>query len=146
MTTTSHAITGALVATIIKQPYLAIPLAFLSHFISDMLPHFELRWKFGSRETWIRLITDGLIAIAVAIFLVANGVKNPVLMAICGFAAMSPDLFWLYYGLKDKMNKPESFDWLSKIHAKIQWYEKPSGIVFELPWDILLIVLILKLQ
>lgn len=146
MTTTSHAITGAFVATLVKQPLLAIPLAFISHFICDMIPHFELRWKFGSRKMWIRLFADGLIALAVAVFLVMNNAKNPFLLAVCGFAAMSPDLFWLYYGLRGRINKPQTYDPLSRFHARIQWYEKVPGLAVELPWDIMLIFLILRLQ
>ena len=46
MTATNHALTGATIATLVRQPYLAIPLAFLSHFFCDALPHFDIKFKF----------------------------------------------------------------------------------------------------
>ena len=142
MTTTNHAITGALIATVVKQPYLAIPLAFASHFVCDLIPHFELKWEFNSKKMWVRLAADGLAALAVAVFLVYSGVRNPFLLAVSGFAAMSPDLAWLYYGI----NKDRAKDWLSRQHARFNWWQKPAGIVIEIAWLIAGISLILKLQ
>lgn len=146
MTTTNHAITGALIATVVKQPYLAIPLAFASHFVCDLIPHFELKWKFNSRKMWIRLTADGLTALAVAIFLIINGVSNPVFLAVCGFAAMSPDLAWLYYGIRSEYVKKHGYDWLSRQHARFNWWQKPAGFVIEAAWLIAGVALILKLQ
>lgn len=41
MTATNHALTGAVIALAINEPWLAIPLAFLSHFAIDAIPHWD---------------------------------------------------------------------------------------------------------
>jgi hypothetical protein len=38
----SHTIIGVAIAVVIKQPLLAFPLAFLSHFLLDLIPHWDL--------------------------------------------------------------------------------------------------------
>jgi hypothetical protein len=146
MTTTSHALTGAMIATVVKQPYLAIPLAFASHFLCDALPHFGINMKFGSKAMYVWLILDCLAAMSFAVFLIVMGVNNPALLAVSGFAAMSPDLAWLYYGLKGKLEDTKNLDIISKIHSKIQWYQKPPGILVDAVWIVLMVTIILKLQ
>lgn len=146
MTTTNHAITGAFIATLIKQPFLAIPLAFLSHFVCDALPHFDVKFKFGTKGMYQYLVADSSVALLVAAFLLWQGVEKPVFLAICGFAAMSPDLFWLYYGVRGKLGKYELYGPIARIHHKIQWSATKWGIIPELIWGGLLVTLILKLQ
>lgn len=69
MIATNHALTGAAIAVVIKQPILAIPLAFVSHFICDAIPHFGVDLKFNSRAMYVWLILDGLFALSAAGFL-----------------------------------------------------------------------------
>jgi hypothetical protein len=45
MTGFNHGMAGAVIALTVKQPVLAVPLAFLSHFATDMIPHFGLDEK-----------------------------------------------------------------------------------------------------
>lgn len=145
MTATNHAITGAFIATIIKQPLLAVPLAFLSHFVCDALPHFDVGFKFGDRRMFLYLMADGLAALVAAAFLLSQGVDNPVLLAVCGFAAMSPDLMWLYYGIKDGTHsKKESHGIVARFHSKIQWSTSTYGIIPEMVWAFVLLSLIIK--
>ena len=146
MTTTSHAVTGALIAALVKQPLLAIPLAFISHFVCDTLPHFGLGMKFGSRKMYYWLVIDGLVALGIAVFLIRIGVASPVLLAVCGFVAMSPDLAWLYYGLRGEHGNPKEYGLLSRFHSKIQWYEKPQGILVDLIWSFIMVAGIVSLQ
>ena len=40
MTATNHALSGALIGLAVMQPILALPLAFVSHFMLDAVPHF----------------------------------------------------------------------------------------------------------
>lgn len=146
MIATNHALTGAAIATVIKQPLLAMPLAFASHFVCDAIPHFGVDLKFRSRAMYIWLILDGIAALAAAGFLLLNGVENSVLLAVCGFLAMSPDLAWLHYGLKNQLGSFGSYDFITRIHHKIQWYQKTPGLVIELAWAILMINIILRMQ
>jgi len=146
MTATNHALTGAVIATVIRQPLLAVPLAFASHFLCDALPHFGVNLKFNSKAMYTWLLFDGLAALLAAGLLLKIGVQNPMLLAICGFVAMSPDLSWLYYGLKHKLGIVKSYDLITKFHHKIQWYQKVPGIFVEFTWAVLMVVIILQAQ
>lgn len=146
MTATNHALTGALVATLVKQPLLGIPLAFASHFICDALPHFGVNLKFGSVQMYRWLAVDGVAAILFAVLLVAFGVSSPVYLAVSGFAAMSPDLAWLYYGLKGSLGKRRQYDLISRFHSRIQWYQKVPGLYIEAFWAALMVLVIIKVQ
>ncbi len=41
MTATGHAVIGTVIAAKIGNPALAIPIAFASHFVADMIPHWD---------------------------------------------------------------------------------------------------------
>lgn len=146
MTATNHALTGALIATVVGQPLLAIPLAFASHFACDVIPHFGTNMKFGSTHMFVRLGVDGLVAILLALFLISRGVHNPFFLAVSGFAAMSPDLAWLYYGLKHGDHVDAPLDRFTRWHSRIQKSETPIGLLPELIWAVGCVLLILKLQ
>lgn len=72
MTATGHAVIGTVIAAKVGNPTLAIPLAIASHFIADMLPHWDeladRRTKAKSRLAF-ELLLDGLLAIAVSYLL-----------------------------------------------------------------------------
>ena len=144
MTTTNHALTGAAIAVIVKKPWLALPLAFLSHFFCDAIPHFGIGMEFGSLAMYTWLLVDGLIALGFAIFLIKMKVKSPVLLAISGFVAMSPDLAWLYYGIQQKLGHFVVLDPISHFHKMIQWYQHVPGIFVELIWASLMLFIILR--
>lgn len=143
MTATNHALTGAAIATLVKQPLLAVPLAFISHFVCDALPHFGLSLKFGSKTMWRYLQVEALTMTVIGGLLLAAGTQQATwLLILCGFAAMSPDLAWYFYGKAGRQGKPETFDWLNKLHYKIQWSETKWGIIPELLWAGLMISVI----
>lgn len=144
MTATSHAVTGALVATVVKQPFLAIPLAFFSHFICDALPHLGFEdFKFGSRRMVYWLAIDGTLVSAILLTILLT-VANPWLLIVGALAAMSPDFMWLYHGLRGRTEMEH--DKLTKFHGSIQKYEKPLGIVVDILWSLTMILGIVKLQ
>ena len=41
MTATAHALIGASLAVKITNPYIGLPLAIASHFVADMIPHWD---------------------------------------------------------------------------------------------------------
>src|SRR5438270_5495542 len=109
MTATNHAITGAAIALAVKKPELAIPLAFISHFALDAIPHynppgairenftdFESGWsrKLANRSFWFIFIGDMLL---LSIVLVVIPLSAPVKVSawtvfLSSLAAISPDL------------------------------------------------------
>ena len=148
MIATNHALTGAAIAVVIKQPILAIPLAFVSHFICDAIPHFGVDLKFNSRAMYTWLIIDGKSVFyrgyyAMGNLSMADGTPTG---GVYGFVAMSPDFAWLYYGLNNKLGKVVEYDSLTKIHHIVQWYQKVPGIIIEISWATLMICIIIRAQ
>lgn len=89
---------------------------------------------------WLAL--DGLTAIAAAVFLLVLGVDEPFFLAVAGFAAMSPDLAWLYYGLQGDHGKKHKYGTITKFHTWIQRYQKVPGLFIEFAWATLMLSLI----
>lgn len=149
MTATNHALTGAVIALVVKKPELAIPLAFLSHFAVDVIPHFEARElppKFSKAFIFGDAIVAGNLAILLAVLL-RNSLSIWIISA-CMFAAVSPDLMWgwRYYRIKD-LDKvfSEPMSWLSRLHLKIQLSETLAGIIVEVAWLTGMVFLIIEL-
>lgn len=145
MTATNHALTGAAIATVIRQPLLAIPLAFASHFVCDSLPHFGLKLKFGSRGMWLYILAETIALAVIGLSLIGIGTDQKIIYLLLGAAAaMSPDIAWYIYGKSGRQGKPEQYNTLNKFHYKIQWSETKWGIIPEFFWAGLMISVILK--
>ena len=134
MTTTNHMLTGAVISMAVGQPYLAIPLAILSHFVLDPLPHFgEVgvgKEGYFSRLKRTVIIVDALIAGVVLAWLL---IHSHWLAAVCAIAAVSPDFIWIYreavIRLKGSIKPRNAF---SRFHERIQWGERSWGLIIEI--------------
>lgn len=136
MTATNHVVTGAIVGTIITNPLLALPLAFLLHFVLDALPHFGLPFdQHTTRRFKIIILSDVTLALAFLLSICVMRPENWVLLIACAVACASPDLVWLprwLNELRGKKNPP-----LGKIvafHSRIQWGERSWGWIIEIAW------------
>jgi hypothetical protein len=149
MTATNHVLTGTVVALAVRQPVLAIPLAFLSHFAIDVIPHFEAR-NLSSKIARLFIFSDVFIggAIAILMTVLLQDYRSSWVIFICAFIALSPDLIWAwrYYRLKD-LDKTFAgpMSWVSRLHLKIQLSETLQGFFVEIAWFALMIFLIIKL-
>lgn len=136
MTATNHVITGALIASVIHNPVVALPAALLSHFVLDALPHFG-----GVKHTaagFLRLLfCDMFIACLFLGWLVLYRPDHWFLLGIGGVLAASPDLMWLPAFLLElrtgkqpsKLTNP-----ITRFHTFVQWGERPWGIAIEIVW------------
>lgn len=141
--------TGAVIALAVKQPALAIPLAFLSHFVCDLIPHFGLDEKeiFGKRFNII-LISDFLFAVLLMIVLAILFPDQMWLIWACMIAAASPDLMWAYHRLyieRLQKRRPSLGD-IANFHHKIQWSQTLPGAYVEALWFLLIGSYILLLR
>lgn len=139
---TNHMTTGAVIAFAIKQPAFALPLAFLSHFLLDALPHYGVK---GEEHTFSRLthaviVTDIIIAMGFLLWLATSGYY---LAALAAVAAASPDAAWGYRVLQMHLYgrmKPQNM--LTKFHAWIQWGERPWGLAVEAVYTISILLVL----
>lgn len=156
MTATSHSLTGAVIALALKNPFLAIPVAFLSHFALDVIPHYNPpgvkgfnMWSKKFKDKYFRLIfpTDMILfaLVLTVIPLTLNAKVSGWIIFLCAAAAASPDFASGYQLLLEKAGgkaKESKFDY---FHIGLQGLEKPWGIFVEIVWSAAALTLILVL-
>lgn len=142
MTVTNHMLTGAVIALTVHHPAIAIPLAFLSHFALDALPHYGYGFiPYSQRDKQpyflAKQVADGLLALT--LFLVVPYATRyyqlPIITQLAMLAAYLPDGLWTYHYLRaQRTGRYGRPDWFSRLHKRIQWCERSWGIYVELGW------------
>jgi len=131
-------VTGATIAVAVRTPELVIPLAFASHFILDVLPHFGVdRDIFKRNASKLFQIVMGLDIIGMILALVFLPMLATTVAAwlvlLAMLVAASPDAVWVYRFFKEiKTRKIAKLNWFNTFHSKIQWGERPWGIIIEI--------------
>lgn len=133
MLATPHTAMGILIAYLIPNPYVALPLALLSHFALDLIPH----WDFFSfrkeitREIKIKVVGDFLIGLTLGLFFVIRALPNLnealrftgcCVLANLPDALESPAVFLNYQGepVATVMNLQR------KLHSRLKY---PEGLI-----------------
>ncbi len=136
MTATNHVLTGVLIVSVIHNPLIALPLALLSHFALDALPHYG-NPLVGTGTTKFNLIlgTDIYLALACFGLLILLQPAHLWLLVLGGVLAASPDLMWLpdFTAALRHAVKPV-YGSIRQFHARIQWYQRPNGAYIEAAW------------
>lgn len=137
MTATNHAVTGALIGLLIGQPAIALPAAFLSHFVMDGLPHYGSSDSLASVKFKVMLLLDAGACVALVLLLVASHPAHWLLAATCAFLAASPDFLWIRkfaqaHKMPARPYRPNRLEnWLG---PRLQWFQRPIGAFVELAW------------
>lgn len=135
--------TGAVIALTIKQPAIAIPLSFLSHFAQDLVPHWDYGikkdgTKLNNSDYWrfaFYLLLDFCFAIFLMSVLAHLFPSQKWLIWSCMIAAAAPDLMWAYYHVYLGYKKREvNLDPVAKMHQAIQWSQTTLGGLAEVAW------------
>lgn len=142
MTTSNHMLSGAIIALTISQPAIALPLAFVSHFVLDALPHYGypsgIYGEAFQHRLTIVMESVNAIGVPLLIYLIWG---EPFWVWLAAGLAISPDLMWLYYHFKyEKHGLVAPIGPLTRLHRKIQWGERRWGILVEMPVFIVLIL------
>lgn len=138
MTGLNHAATGAVVAVVFKEPFIALPAALMSHFVVDGLPHWNY-WVPGQKHfrQWV-IFSDMLFSLVLLATLgLGLAGDNWWLVIACGLLAILPDMMWLPYlilGRKTPAGGKSLLHRLRRFHLKIQWSETSFGLAIELLW------------
>ena len=142
MTSTNHVVTGAVIALAVKQPGLAIPLAFASHFVMDAIQHFGIYEDDVLRRNKSRVFRTALsidVPTATAlVFLLPHLAASQVawwIVFTSMVAAVAPDFQWVVRFIREVRTK----QWtqggrFTRFHQGIQWFEHPVGLIPELMW------------
>jgi hypothetical protein len=135
MTATNHTLTGITLLASATHPLL-LPVAFLSHFVCDALPHFGMGDISEKPKLFLvyLAIDAGFAAslLCALLFLQPDGWQ---LMIAGGILAASPDLMWIPNFFRTQQGKKEQFtNAVERFHSRIQWSETPKGMLFEVAW------------
>lgn len=142
MTGLNHVLTGTAIALVVREPLLVAPLALLSHFILDAIPHFDHEvYRFGSRYFMRIMITDGVASIGAVVLIMFLVPHLAWVIALGALMAILPDFLWPYYYTH---GRPQW--WFYRFHTKIQWFERPPGAFVEISYVIFIITVIVAFK
>lgn len=138
MTATAHALIGASLAVNFTNPIVGIPLAIISHFLADLVPHWDASTN-HRKKTNLRLKMEAALDVLLGFgltFLLFNKLVPTNYLFFMVIAAQLPD--WLktpsdMFGLK-----VPPFSWLDWISHKLQWR-------MQLPWGLVTQVVVVGL-
>lgn len=144
MTATNHVITGAVIATVVTTPVVAIPLAFGAHFALDALPHMGKAGEIsdaGSKKFAYYLALDASLAASILLSLFLLGVPGWPLLIACGIACASPDLMWMPKFIRAQLGhkSKESDNPILRFHTWVQWCERKWGWIVEIFWFVVML-------
>lgn len=152
MTITNHILAGALIGLAVKEPVLALPLAFGSHFVMDAMPHFGYKGNRGYGEALKHRLSYwvGIISLITTVLVVALLIFNQLWLALAaGIVAALPDLLGIYNYRKYEKHSQQAHGMLKAAHVQfhraIQWCERPWGVYVELVTFASLFLLLFKL-
>lgn len=115
MLETPHVVIGAAIATKIPNPAIAIPLAFLSHFVLERVPHWNPHLNteikaYGkvTRNSTLVIAFDVLLSLTLGISIASQALPNTFhfwTIMFSGLAAVLPDVVegpYFFWGMKTK--------------------------------------------
>lgn len=147
MTTSNHIFTGAAIALAIRQPLLALPLAHVSHFALDALPHYGYSGD-GYSEAFkhkLTFVMESVNIIGVPLLVILLWHQS-VWVWLAAVAAISPDFMWVYrYFWFERKGLVPIPGPLTRFHKHVQWCEREWGILVEVPVLIILVLTVVKL-
>jgi hypothetical protein len=139
MTAANHALTGALIGLAVGNPAVAVPLAFVSHFVLDAVPHYDppgdsLTRIRSHRFLYEQLIANAILCIVLVVALALSRPAHWLTAAFSAFAAASPDLMWIpkFIMAKRQNRLRPNGNWLTRFHSRLQWRTGPELWWFEL--------------
>jgi hypothetical protein len=147
MTAVNHAVFGSLVVAYAGNPIIGLPLAFLSHFLLDAMPHFGAHTvaKPGSHEYKAIIKFDTFMTASFVLVVGFAGYRAGLewwLLPLGGMIGWSPDIMWYKHYKSDIAGKPREWDPVRRLHKKIQRFEISWGWAIEMLWFVLLVALL----
>lgn len=128
MTGLNHAATGITIALLVKRPEIALPLAFVSHFVLDMMPHSKVALSKKAMTPY--LIAEAIACTLLTVTCMMLFPEYWLLIGACAVLAFSPDFLWPFY-YKGQLRHVRFFKQFYAFHKKIQWSETYRGWLVE---------------
>jgi len=127
MLSTPHVLVGGAIGRHVRAPYLALPLALVSHFALDAIPHVDTVTFFGigGAKSNFTTTVDGVAAAALLLFL-ARGQKRWRWILACGFLAITMDILAMVLVWFPHASRLSVLAWLYRLHAFVGADMRPS--------------------
>jgi len=137
MTATAHALVGAVIAAKVGNPALAYPAAVGSHFLMDLIPHWDtgIGWR---KKTMLRTFLETVLDVLVGfflVFLIFRAQVNPLHLWLTVFFAQLSDWLaapYIFLGLNIF-----PFSQAYKLQAALN---SKAGLVYGLATQVVLVV------
>ncbi len=124
MLAASHFIIGSAVGRMSGHPLLAAFLGFATHFLADMVPHWDLGYGFRKNlRSYILVAIDLVVGLAVIIAIgYFRGFDRTLFLNVLigGFFGLVPD----FIGFGAKILKIKPLEWYVRYHEKLHWFIK----------------------
>lgn len=137
MTGTNHFLAGALLATVVPQPAVAVAAALGSHLVLDAMPHF------GRSSLTAKKIVIAADAACLLVLLGMLWQADKQFAIVCGLLGVSLDLIWIPFTWAEFKRKPYAMNRIEKWLHDLQWGERRWGLLIETPFAVLLLGLLL---
>ncbi|KKU29026.1 MAG: hypothetical protein UX92_C0009G0018 [Candidatus Amesbacteria bacterium GW2011_GWA1_47_20] len=129
-----HTLIGAAIATAIPDPRISLPLALLSHFVTEYIPHWnphlftELK-TLGhiTRKTTLIVAADATAALILGTWIALRSPRPLIILAAC-FLAVLPDVLEIPYFF---------FGWRPKIEEKLVLWQRSHQLNVKPIWGII---------
>lgn len=127
MTGFNHTLAGAIIGIVVPAPFVPI-VAYFSHFILDVFPHFGRHpdVTHGSKRLRQIIVIDGILSLAVFLLAASLFPDKWFMIGVGSFFAVLPDFQWIF---KRYLHTPK---WFLNFSSKIQWGERPWGWTLEI--------------
>jgi hypothetical protein len=149
MRATVHALTGTAIGLVVAEPLVAVPLALVSHYFCDIMPHYGANTapkdELNSSRFRVLLLIDFCLCVLIVVVLALYQPQPGVLAAVCAFVATSPDLISVTLYWRARQGKPLKPNRYQRIAHNIQLFEKPIGAVVEVAWSIAMLIIIVPI-
>lgn len=144
MTAINHALTGALIGCVVSNPAIALPLAFLSHFALDAIPHYDPpgdtdEARINSKQfLYIQLVLGAVLCFVLVMAVFLAHPTHWLTIIFGAFFGASPDLISIprYIHVKRVGRDIKNSWWFWRWHSVIQWKTGPRFALVELAWAI----------
>lgn len=134
MTGFNHGMTGAVIALAVRQPLLAVPLAFVSHYVTDMLPHFGFEQKEVLKKRFDFFVLGDFVFSLILMFVLAILFPaQAILIWLCMIAAAIPDMVWWFYR-GSVASWPRGLGDFSAWHFKINTESHVRHFYYDILW------------
>ncbi len=138
----NHVLAGSIVAVIAPAPLVPI-IAFVSHFLLDLTPHFGRSATVYpyTKAFKLWLITDAILCFAVLAFAISLFPSQWFIICVGAFFGALPDFLWLLRGRASRL-MDKFLDWAEWI----QWGERPYGWIFDATYGFLMVITLFLLS